>query len=94
MEFGKFNRVKVLFVKLRSRLFVSVRISCLGGQSRHETRKIDVVSASFTAREDQSLAVSRVFIGLTTDYTTGTEDTSREGKMVSLLTLASCSLLH
>lgn len=39
-----FHSVCVLHVKLRARLFVLLRMSCVRGQSRHETRKRDVVS--------------------------------------------------
>lgn len=43
-EPGTFHNVCVLDVKLRPRLFVLLRMSCLTGQSRHETRKRDVAS--------------------------------------------------
>lgn len=41
---GMFHNVCALHVKLKSRLFVWVRMSCLWGQSRHELRKRDVAS--------------------------------------------------
>lgn len=40
-----FHNVSALHMKLQSRLFVSLRMSFQKGQSRHETRKRDVVSA-------------------------------------------------
>lgn len=42
---NEFHNVCVLHEKLRARLFVLLRMSCLTGQSRHETRKRDVASA-------------------------------------------------
>lgn len=41
---NEFHNVCVLHEKLRARLFVLLRMSCLTGQSRHETRKRDVAS--------------------------------------------------
>lgn len=42
---GMFRKVCVLHVKLRSRLFVLCRMSCLRGRRRREPRKRDVASA-------------------------------------------------
>lgn len=56
-KLGLFHNVCVLHKKLSARLFVLLRMSCLTGQSRHETRKkrcsVCTLLSWFTANEEQ-----------------------------------------
>lgn len=86
VNFGKhnecrtFHNVCALHVRLRPRLFVLLRMSCLRRQSRHETRKGDVVPVLCWAANEEQIPVDTTFSVncVCSDYVTGGSGTTED----------------